>query len=208
MSSLHFRRSSLSMKRLYNRIAGIYKHVSGGLGEILDIVIEQKISKIPDISSSTALEYACGTGNLSLKLSPLFKTVSSRDISSKMLDVARERAGSSYKNLVFSEGDILNINENEKSYDYAFVSFALHLFPHETEVLIIRNLCRVARKGVFIIDHQRKWTLSEAIIEWIEGGYFDEFIKYDFKKIADTAGCRSFSEEPFKNCTLFTFVPQ
>lgn len=208
MSKIYFRRSSPGMKRLYDHIAGVYKHVSGGMEEILDIVIDKKISKIPDISSSTALEYACGTGSLSLKLSRLFKTVSSRDFSSKMLDIARERAGSSFKNLVFSEGDILNIDEDDKSYDYAFISFALHLFPRETEVSIIRNLCKVARKGVYIIDHQRKWTLSEAIVEWIEGGYYDEFIRYDFNTMANQAGCRSFTEEPFKNCTLFTFVPQ
>ncbi|MBN1600886.1 MAG: hypothetical protein JW915_04710 [Chitinispirillaceae bacterium] len=46
------------------------------------------------------------------------------------------------------------------------------------------------------------------MIEWIEGGYYDEFIRYDFKTMANQAGCSSFTEEPFKNCTLFTFVPQ
>ena len=195
------------MKRLYNRIAGIYSYLSGGLSEILGEVIEQKIAKIPDISSCTALEYACGTGNLSLQLSPLFKTVTSHDLSVKMLDIARKRAGTSYSNLTFSEGDILNISKPDKSYDYAFVSFALHLFPYETEVSIIRNLCSVARKGVFIIDHAQKWNFAEAIIEWLEGGYYDQFIKFDFEKVAAEVNCKSFNKVEFERCTLFMFTP-
>jgi ubiquinone/menaquinone biosynthesis C-methylase UbiE len=197
------------MKRLYNRIAKIYGHLTGPLDQIYDTIIEKRLSKIPNSSSCTALEYACGTGLLSLKLSPLFQSVKSRDLSSGMLEIARRKAGTSFKNVTFSEGDILNIDEPDKSFDYVFVSFALHLFPLETEKQILKNLCRVARKAVFIIDHSRKWDLPipTAIVEWIEGGYYDQFIRYDFKKIAGEIGCSSFSEEPFTRSMLLSFYP-
>jgi ubiquinone/menaquinone biosynthesis C-methylase UbiE len=193
------------MQRLYNRIARFYGHIAGELDQVLDPVVRQRIATLPDASSSTALEYACGTGMLSLKLAPVFKTVHSRDISSGMLEIAKKRAGNSYVNLQFFEGNILAIDEQEKSYDYVFVSFALHLFPLETEKRILQKLYKIARKAVFIIDHDRKWRLLEAIAEWLEGGYYDQFIKFDFKKIAEEIGCRSFKEEPFDRCRLLTF---
>jgi ubiquinone/menaquinone biosynthesis C-methylase UbiE len=193
------------MQRLYNRIARFYGHIAGQLDQILDPVVKQRIATLPDASSSTALEYACGTGILSLKLAPLFKTVHSRDISTGMLDIAKKRAGNSFNNLQFSEGNILAIDEPENSYDYVFVSFALHLFPLETEKTIIRNLFKTARKAVVIIDHDRNWRLLMAITEWLEGGYYDQFIKFDFKKIACEINCISFSEEEFTMCRLLTF---
>jgi ubiquinone/menaquinone biosynthesis C-methylase UbiE len=193
------------MQRLYNHIARFYGRIAGQLDQILEPVIRQRIASIPDASSSTALEYACGTGLLSLKLAPIFKVVNSRDISSKMLEIANFRAGKSFNNLHFSEGNILSIDEPEKSYDYVFVSFALHLFPLETEKAILQQLYKIARKAVFIIDHDRKWSLLDAIAEWIEGGYYDQFITFDFKSIANEINCTSFSEEEFTRCRLLTF---
>jgi ubiquinone/menaquinone biosynthesis C-methylase UbiE len=193
------------MQRLYNRIARFYGHIAGELDRIIDPVIRQRIATIPDTSSSTALEYACGTGLLSLKLAPIFKSVHSKDISSKMLEIAKKSAGNSFNNLHFSEGNILAIDETEKSYDYVFVSFALHLFPLETEKTILEQLYKIARRAVFIIDHDRKWRLPEAIAEWMEGSYYDQFIKFDFKSIAGQINCSSFSEEAFTRCRLLTF---
>jgi ubiquinone/menaquinone biosynthesis C-methylase UbiE len=190
---------------LYNRIARLYGHIAGELDRILEPVIRTRIATLPDLSSSTALEYACGTGLLSLKLAPLFKSVHSRDISSKMLEIAKNRAGNLYNNLHFSEGNILSIDEKDKSYDYVFVSFALHLFPLDTEKAILRKLYKIARKAVFIIDHDRKWSFLDAIAEWIEGGYYDQFIKFDFKSIAGEINCTSFSEEEFTRCRLLSF---
>lgn len=205
MGIFYFRRSPQAMQRLYNRIARFYGGIAGKLDQILEPVVRQRIATLPDISSSTALEYACGTGLLSLKLAPLFKSVESRDISSKMLEIAKNRAGNSFNNLHFSEGNILAIDESEKSYDYVFVSFALHLFPLETEKLILQQLYNIARKAVFIIDHDRKWSFLDAIAEWVEGGYYDQFIKFDFKSIASEINCSSFSEEEFTRCRLLTF---
>ncbi len=205
MSFFYFRRSPHSMKRLYNRIARFYGQIAGLLDQVLDPVVKQRIATLPNISSSTALEYACGTGMLSLKLAPLFKSVLSRDLSSKMLEIAKKRAGNSFTSLHFSEGNILSIDEPENSYDYVFVSFALHLFPLETEKAILQRLYLIARKAVFIIDHDRKWSLLDAIAEWLEGGYYDQFIKFDFKSIAREINCTSFSEEEFTRCRLLMF---
>jgi ubiquinone/menaquinone biosynthesis C-methylase UbiE len=193
------------MRRLYNRIYRYYGNVERELGPKIDVIIKDKVAILPDAAESTVLEYCCGSGLLSLKLSKIFKSITSRDLSVGMLSRARERAKSSGCTVNFSEGNILEINEPDNSFNYVFVSFALHLFPYETEKQILLNFSRIARKCVFIIDHGRKWKLPIAIAEWLEGSYYDQFIKYDFKRIASEMGCSSFEESQIEDCLVLKF---
>jgi len=200
------RRSVESMKHAYNnRIFRMYGIIERSNGPKLDIVIREKIARIPGISTSTALDYACGSGLLSLKLLPLFKSVTGRDLSIAMLERAKGRAKKMGCVMNFLEGNILAIDEQEKSYDYVFVSFALHLFPPVQEEEILKKLYKVARKSVIIIDHGKKWNLGVAIIEWLEGGYYDKFIKLDFNSIARKLGCEQFEEAQIADCTVLFF---
>jgi ubiquinone/menaquinone biosynthesis C-methylase UbiE len=202
----YYRRSHHAMMRLYNRIHHFYGSIEKSLGPKIDEIVRQKIATLPDVSSSTALEYACGSGLLSLKLAPLFKSVTSRDASTGMLSRARMRAKEAGAGVLFREGNILAIDEEEKSYDYIFVQFALHLFPLETEKEILKKLCSVARKAVIIIDHNRKWSFPAAIVEWMEGGYYEQFIKQDFGAVARDIGCRSFEETEIEECLVLSFM--
>ncbi len=109
-----------------------------------------------------------------------------------MLNKAHEKAAETEKNIVFKEGNILNIEEKPRSFDYAFVSFALHLFPEDKIKTILKKLYETASKKVIIIDHTLKWHPFMAFMEWIEGSYYDRFIRLDFRKIADEAGFKNF----------------
>jgi ubiquinone/menaquinone biosynthesis C-methylase UbiE len=193
------------MKQMYNRIYRFYGRVESALDLKVEVIMLQKIAFLPDASGSTALEYACGSGLLSLKLAKYFKSVTSRDLSSGMLTRAQERAKRAGVVVDFSEGNILDISEQPKSYDYVFVSFALHLFAPDIQKGILAKLRSVARKAVIIIDHGRKWKLSAALVEWFEGGYYDKFIKQDFESIAREIGCRTFEEDQIEECTVMCF---
>jgi|WetSurMetagenome_2_1015567.scaffolds.fasta_scaffold00792_9 ubiquinone/menaquinone biosynthesis C-methylase UbiE len=193
------------MKRLYNRIFRFYGSIEKGLGPKIDEIVRQKIATIPNVSSCIALEYACGSGLLSLKLAPLFALVTARDASTGMLSRARMRAREAGVSVAFGEGDLLDIDEPAKAFDYVFVSFALHLFSPETGKEILRKLCSVARRAVFVIDHNRKWSLAAAIVEWMEGGYYDVFIKQDFGAMAREIGSTSFEETEIGECMVLTF---
>jgi ubiquinone/menaquinone biosynthesis C-methylase UbiE len=201
----YYRRSFRAMRRMYNRIYRFYGRIEKVLNPKIDKIIAEKIIPLPNKEDSSVLEYACGSGLLSLKLAPYFKSVTARDLSTGMLRRAKERAKQAGVSVDFSEGDILAITEQAKSYDYVFVSFALHLFPLETEKEILRKLYTVAKKAVIIIDHGRTWSFSSAITEWIEGGYYDKFIQQDFKPIANEFECRSFQEDQIENCTVLIF---
>ena len=62
------RRSVHSMKCAYDgTVYRIYGLIERFLVPKIDIIIHEKIAKIPNLSSYTAIEYACGSGILALK---------------------------------------------------------------------------------------------------------------------------------------------
>jgi ubiquinone/menaquinone biosynthesis C-methylase UbiE len=198
------------MRRLYNSINNIYSIIEKSTGMSAEEVINKKIINLPDIKNKSALEYACGSGALSIRLAEIFKSVKGVDLSPGMLNRAKEHAGEAGLQIDYREGNIFEPEEKENSYDYVFVSFALHLFSPEDEIKILKNMLRISREGVIIIDHGRKWNLFIAIIEWFEGSYYDKFIKINFSEIAATIGAEKFEEIGFfvKNkvdCTYLGF---
>jgi ubiquinone/menaquinone biosynthesis C-methylase UbiE len=194
---LMHRRDYESMKRLYNWFHKHYGNIEEQLGERVDEILDSTVRLLPDLNQKTALEYACGSGMLSLMTAKLFKSVDASDASEGMLGRAKMRASQAGLSITFREGNILEIDEAENSYDYVFVSFALHLFPLEKQVEILKKLLNISREALIIIDHGKKWKMSVAIVEWIEGGYYDKFIKTDFSKIADRIGAKKFEEKQF-----------
>jgi ubiquinone/menaquinone biosynthesis C-methylase UbiE len=194
------------MKKLYDWFYRIYPRFEEPIGLILDEVVEKKIAVLEDLREMTAVDYACGTGTLTLKLAPLFQSVVGIDQSKGMLSRARQRAREAGGNISFREGSILEIDEPGDSQDYAFISFALHLFPINQEIEILAKLLHMSRRGVIVIDHSRTWNLFTAALEWLEGGWYDQFIRTDFSSIAEKVGAASFDETAFEECMVLTFM--
>lgn len=200
-----YRRSQAGMKIMYNRINRLYGCITRALGPKLGAVVTAVAHRYPDLRNASVLEYACGTGHLSLPLASRCGSLTARDLSVGMLEIAKERAGLSRIPITFREGDLLAVDEAEASFDYVFVSFALHLFPVETEVAILRHLCRVGRRAVVIIDHERRWRPMVALAEWLEGSYYDQFIATDFGDLWKQIGAVSFEEEEIEECRVMAF---
>jgi ubiquinone/menaquinone biosynthesis C-methylase UbiE len=195
------------MKRFYNWYNKYYGGMEKVLSPTIGEAIEQQISKVQSIENKTALEYACGTGFLTTHIAPLFKIVKAKDASTGMLNVAKKRAeekGLTSK-VEFSEGNLLDITEGSKSYDYVFISFALHLFSPQVQETILKKMLNIAKEKVIIIDHKKKWEPITAFVEWIEGSYYDKFVKMDFKEIADRLNVKEFSQDNRKYCVVLTF---
>jgi ubiquinone/menaquinone biosynthesis C-methylase UbiE len=183
------------MKRLYNWYCRFYGGVEKQLGPNVDEILAKNIANIPGIKEKSVLEYACGTGMVTFRLAKFFRTVRARDASAGMLGYAKERAEKEGFNIDFQEGNILELAEGPNSYDYVFVSLALHLFSPETEIQILKGLLKIAREAVIILDHGKRWRLKAAITEWFEGGYYDQFIKTDFAALAGKVGAQKFIEK-------------
>jgi ubiquinone/menaquinone biosynthesis C-methylase UbiE len=200
------RRHYQSMKNFYNWFHRYYGFIEKSLGLKLDKILERKIIPLIQNESKTILEYACGSGLLSLKLAMLCKIVDGRDSSEGMINRAIERANNSgIKNVSFRIGNILEPDETSDSYDYVFVSFALHLFSPEIGKIVLRKLFNIAKEAVVIIDHGRKWEFMTALVEWIEGSYYDKFLKTDFNSIGKEIGAAYFEEEQIDECTVLLF---
>jgi SAM-dependent methyltransferase len=201
-----YRRSRKSMKRLYDWFHNYYGSIERSLGPKLDAVLDAVGVEVACAERQTALEYACGSGLLTLKLARFFASVAGRDQSEGMIGRAQARAREAgVRNVSFRLGNILGPDEQPGSYDCVFVSFAMHLFPPEEEIRILKRLLLVARSAVVVIDHGRKWEFFTAVIEWFEGGYYDTFIRQDFRRYADAIGAASFVEKQVKGCTVLIF---
>lgn len=180
-----FHRPTDEMRAFYNRIHRLYwlveRHIRPGLARVLDTLDSQL-----DLSGSpTALEYCCGSGILSQQLAPRFAHVTGRDLSVNMLARAR-RLATGYDNITFETGNILEINDEDNSFDFAFISFGLHLFSPAERVSILRELLRVVRREVVIIEHLPRWELKVALVEWWEGSHYSDFINTEWREVAET----------------------
>jgi ubiquinone/menaquinone biosynthesis C-methylase UbiE len=205
MAIFEHRRTVQSMKRFYNWFSGYYKNMEKNMGRMIDAIVKEHILVLPDAGSKTALEYACGTGLLTVNLARIFKSVEARDVSGGMLKKATQRIKDAGLNVRFSEGNLLDINKEPNSRDYVFISFALHLFSPEDIPVILKKLLSIARKAVVIIDHQKKWSPLTAFVEWIEGSYYDKFIRMDFSTVAKGIGAGRFEESETEDCSVMVF---
>jgi ubiquinone/menaquinone biosynthesis C-methylase UbiE len=198
-------RSPASMRAFYDRIYRIYPMIERSIDPILAEVEERWISTIPDAVRQTALEYACGSGSLSLVLGRRFGSVEGRDASERMIERARTRAAAAGLTISFRTGDLLAVDEPPDSFDHVFVSFALHLFSPEQVPDILRRLLAVARESVVIVDHPRRWSLGTAFMEWLEGSWYAPFIRTDFGETARRIGARSFQEQDTGRALVLRF---
>ncbi|MBN1532032.1 MAG: class I SAM-dependent methyltransferase [Spirochaetes bacterium] len=199
------RRTADSMKRLYDWFHRYYWIIERGLGPRLERIVAGTVTAIPGVREKTALDWACGSGLLTVPLARLFRSVEGRDLSAGMLARAARRAAAAGLDIPFREGNILEPREPERSFDYVFVSFALHLFPPEEQEGILRRLLRIAREAVVVIDHGRRWNPATAIVEWLEGSHYDRYLKTDFAAMARATGAARFEERTIEGYSLLLF---
>lgn len=189
------------MQSFYDRIHHLYRwvewHQNSSLHQIVN-TLEHQLAPTPN---DTALEYACGSGLLTFKIAPLFQTVTARDLSPKMLARAARRNDNNVSNIAFEHSSILDIPDTDNQFDYAFVSFALHLFSPTDQKKILGHLLRVSRKEVVIIDHPPKWQMGIALIEWWEGSYYNEFVNTQWREVAEQLQS-TFSREIIAGCQV------
>jgi ubiquinone/menaquinone biosynthesis C-methylase UbiE len=111
----------------------------------------------------TVLDFACGTGSFSCLIADDVKEIHAIDISSQMLEIAKEKAQAlEIKNINFMHATILNQKLKEGSFDVILAFNILHLLENTTEV--IQRINRLLKPGgIFISDtpclgEKRNWV--------------------------------------------------
>ena len=91
-------------------------------------------------SSDSVLDYGCGTGTAACQFSSQVKEIQAIDISSKMIDIAREKAAvANVENVSFEQSDIFDSKYSNESYDVILAFNMLHTVPSPEDVVLRIN---------------------------------------------------------------------
>lgn len=125
-----------------------------------------------------ALDFGCGSGNLTRHMLALGMAVTAADVSNRFLDLVRERFGSPLlETLELSGSDIAQVDDG--SFDFAATYSVLHHVPDY--LAAVRELARIVRPGgVIYIDHEQApgfWTNDPILTQ-----YYREGRPYNWRK--------------------------
>ena len=100
--------------------------------------------------SDRVLDYGCGTGTAACQFSTLVKEVQAIDISSNMIEIAREKAAvANIENVSFEQGDIFDSKYSNKTFDVILAFNMLHTVPNPQDVILrVKELLKP--DGLFI----------------------------------------------------------
>ena len=100
--------------------------------------------------SDTVLDYGCGTGTASCQFSNQVKEIHAIDISSKMIEISKEKAAvSKIDNVRLEQSDIFDIKSSSESYDVILAFNMLHTVTNPLDSM--RRINELLKpEGVFI----------------------------------------------------------
>ncbi|HWP82487.1 MAG TPA: methyltransferase domain-containing protein [Bacteroidota bacterium] len=148
--------------RMINRFFGGYAAIRKAVKPLFQC--------FPKDRQITIFDLATGSADLPIVMSKLAKklgrsvTITAVDKNPVMLQVARELSKDCGE-IKIVEGDILDLQCSDKSFDIVVCSLALHHFSRENAVRILRNMQRLARVALVVHDLCRSWT--GAWIAWL-----------------------------------------
>ena len=102
-----------------------------------------------------ALDIGCGTGDYSIELSKQGYITTGIDISSKMLEIARKKAGEENARVIFNEMDARDLTQLNNSYDLALAygSFINHLDDIESFIFDLGLIIKKGGRFLFSYDN-------------------------------------------------------
>ena len=123
-------------------------------GQDFGVITEAELDTICSAvdSSSSALDLACGTGDLVLKLARRGLSVTGVDISSVGLELARKRLESEGLSATFFEADLNSVDLSSSlqgPFDFIFIKLAFS-FVNNREVLLEQIKKLLSPSGVFV----------------------------------------------------------
>jgi len=211
------RRSPPEMLLLYDWFHRYYGLIENNIGPTLGKVLDRIDPAGDRFADDSFLELACGSASLGLLIASRVRVYEGRDQSEKMLERARARwlaeldpgVRAAYSVPPFSVMDLTDPAHMSAaalgSPDWTGISFALHLFDPETEAALLKHLFNASGKGVIIFDHKQRWTPASAFIEWLEGSWYDQYVKIDFASVARSMGAR-FTCAVIGGCQVMEFL--
>jgi len=139
------------------------------MGRTLEVLSRQ----VPLGPSTRVLDVACGTGTLLKALLPYGCEVTAIEPTSRMFRHVQRRFP---EVRVFQEPAHAMASVPDKSQDVSIVSATMHGFSPEYRQQVYRELKRVTRGAVAIVDYHRNRNPVVALLELAEGGDYFRFV--------------------------------
>ena len=132
-------------KVFWNKWAKKYDKIMSGSGKTYDFIVREAKKTLN--RDMTALELACGTGIISIRLAGYVKLFEATDFSEDMIYEAKKKVYSS--RLHFSVQDATKLPYADESFDVVFISNALHIMPEPEKALF--EIARVLKQAGILI---------------------------------------------------------
>lgn len=133
----------------------------------------------------TALDVCTGTGEVAHALAQRGATVTGLDLSLDMLGHARRKGD----RIQFLEGDATHLPFPDRAFDLCTISMALHCMPGAIREPVLREMARVARKRVAIMEPNTpatatgRWLLAR-LGQWQHSPkYWGDFVSGDLRSL-------------------------
>ncbi|MEN8122853.1 MAG: class I SAM-dependent methyltransferase [Bacteroidota bacterium] len=136
-------------EKFWNRAANVYGNEEKKDEQTYLNIIEKtrKQLKVSDI----VLDYGCGTGLISNEIADKVKTVHAIDISSKMIEIAKNKAiGRKIQNIDYAYSNIFDDRYKKGSFNVILAFYVLHLFDDSQKV--IQRMNELLKPGGLIIS--------------------------------------------------------
>ncbi len=161
---------------LFDRIAPLYSLFFRYQIRMYRKHLEKAEKIIPMERYETFLDVGSGTGALCYVLNNKGIKVTGVELSREMLKSARNKLAGFGINLV--EADVIKgLPFIDKSFDVSIASFVAHGLDSVERKAMYREMKRVAKHLVILIDYNRRRSLITDIAEYLEGGNYFGFIK-------------------------------
>jgi ubiquinone/menaquinone biosynthesis C-methylase UbiE len=103
----------------------------------------------------SVLDVACGSGEL-LRQTAKFAALTGRETLLTGIDLHESSFTDRASDISFVRGDAFQLPFADDSFDFAISSLFFHHLPDERIPLALAEMSRVARRGVFVIDLERR----------------------------------------------------
>jgi 2-polyprenyl-3-methyl-5-hydroxy-6-metoxy-1,4-benzoquinol methylase len=157
-------------------------------------------------NSDTVLDFGCATGTVTCEISSCVKEATGIDISSKMIDIAKSKAGElKIGNVDFRQATLFDKDYKRESFDVILAFNIIHFFK-DTQEILQRMHELLKPEGLIIIATActGQWTFSN-ILQFI---LFSPMIKariipymkfFKFAELKDSIGKEGFQVEVVEN---------
>ncbi len=138
-----------SSEKFWDRAASTYDQEEKRDEQIYVKLIEKTKQYLK--SSDTVLDYGCGTGLIANELAGHVKMIHAIDISSKMIEIARQKAAErKIENIEYAQATISNPQFKPGSFDVILVFYLLHLL--EDTQLVMPRIHELLKPGGLVIS--------------------------------------------------------